>query len=493
MQRLSVAKNNELSEALASSFDSANLVKVESKSFSGAQLTAANCNFTGLNGDKDVRYQFVISGVCNSDIFLQFNGDTTASNYYDGYIAQNASSVGATAVSSSARGIRLTAYGSPNIFAIADIDAKTAGKPRMVNSRCTAAGGGTLNGSNNFGAWLNTSANITSIALNQSSGTAFTGTVTLYKWQDVKTVDVASYQLVKEYKLNNQVLNDTIAWDGEADSEVLMLSNYVGTQNILVRLNNDASANYTYSYTDQSGANISAATASSQSAMFGAFQANINSHGRFEANLKAGRVRPYRLLSGRSITTSVNNTVITGFWSNATDPVTTLSLSSNGVTITGSIKLYKLATTQLLKRVTNPIELVLSKTYFSASVNEIIDLSDCEGLTIEASSRTSLSSYVNTLFNNDANVGNYGRRYVQNGISAQDTYLPYLNAVSASPWISKRELDKASRMIVGTMQSLGSGTYYLQDVMFQYGGAEPSTLHIVGTGFTGKIKVYKRY
>jgi len=196
----------------------------------------------------------------------------------------------------------------------------------------------------------------TSISIYEWDGSNhnFTGTISLYKWQEVKPIELHSYELVKEYNLDNETLDDTIDWDGEADSELHITANLLGGGVCYIRPNgDDGASNYTYGGLHQNGAVASANSGSTSSFTIGASSADQDVNQRWHINLKnTGYSRLGNRLDSMINSTDTDKLLSTWAWrwDNVVDDVTSITIDSNSVAVTGTIKFFKLAKTHLFNQ-----------------------------------------------------------------------------------------------------------------------------------------------
>lgn len=240
MQKLSVVKNAEVAGWLSgvNSTESSSWVKIKRFVVSG---TILDQTITGLDGDKDERYMIRVTGIAGAlgmTVAIQFNGDATNGNYiYHAHQGGYSSTNGMWGtVKNAATSAQLANFYSGGVSdAMAEVAAKS-GKQRWVHNNNVVATASTQDFSNLLSTrWTNTCDNITSMRV--FSTDIFTGTVEVFKLSSL-----ATYELVKEYVLNGQTLNDTFDFDGESFDTLKVISQTTGA--IWCRLNGDASSNY---------------------------------------------------------------------------------------------------------------------------------------------------------------------------------------------------------------------------------------------------------
>lgn len=315
------------------------------------------------DGDKDskilVRSSFKYGGTGSSAyVYLRPNGDSVATNYVEGSIIQDGNVLSGS-YGSSLDGIMVGIASSNSEY---DINCegilKNIGNYRKFSltlQKYIASNTDTLIQSRSQ-RWNNITSKITSLSLItiQSSGGTLTGFIEIYKWQDVNPVKIHSYELVKEYILNNQTLSDTISVDGDVDDRFIIeynLKDNLGSTNQLkLNLNGDTAANYRVGLIQQDGSVIAA--------VYSATQTNIST-AQITGGVCAGLMDLYLKTNGgyRSVYVKSNAYVpanndyqlwIANFqWMNTASKVTSLNLSTTGG-VTGIVRVYKIARTELL-------------------------------------------------------------------------------------------------------------------------------------------------
>ena len=183
---------------------------------------------------------------------------------------------------------------------------------------------------------------------------SFTGTISVYKWaENAVPAELVTYELVKEYNLTNQILDDTIAWDGEADDICHFISNFgpIGTQAVVSACpNGDVGANYAQQLVYASGTVASGQSTTVNGMYLGGGGLSMFAKGDIALKMGKGR-RKSNMIYGYYSPSQVG-AVCTNSWSNTASAVTSLKIHSGGVAVTGSLYLYRLARTALIT--TNP-------------------------------------------------------------------------------------------------------------------------------------------
>jgi hypothetical protein len=185
----------------------------------------------------------------------------------------------------------------------------------------------------------------------RSGSVSLTGTMELFSWQEVKPIELHSYELVKEYNLNNSDIDDTISWDGEADPECIIKSD-LSDGYLSLTLNNDSGANYAQGSVTQDGTSITASSNTALNAMYIGGSGSAAGE-KLELNLKNhGHVRTGIKTFSRYWSSNEDSLVnIYGYyWRNTADDVTSIRLNSDSSTPTGNVRVYKLAKTHLFNQ-----------------------------------------------------------------------------------------------------------------------------------------------
>lgn len=209
-------------------------------------------------------------------------------------------------------------------------------------------------------------------ALTPTGTGSFNGYIEVYKWaEQAKPVELSSYELVKEYTLSNQILNDTIPWDGDVDDEMFVTADFTSpaSTNILCILNGDTTAaNYPFSNVYGSGSTAASSAGTTAGLLVGSQGASgawANNVARVQLGRSASRRR------GVSFTNTYGSYVrnYASYWANTTNAVTGVAVNSQGVAITGVIRLYKMVKSRLAT--TNPNLCTLSLKYVDANTVQV--------------------------------------------------------------------------------------------------------------------------
>lgn len=142
-----------------------------------------------------------------------------------------------------------------------------------------------------------------------------------------------------------------------------------------------------------------------------------------------------------------------------------------------------------------PIELIHNGEYSNESINLDIDLTDCDELEITASTDINLANSVFIYFNNDTTTSNYTKRIIKNDVSVEGTGDPILLSNGNTRESTKMYVDKKAKTIYGRHNRKNTnGTCYLLLAFYVWtGGSDATSIKITSTGFTGILKIWKKY
>jgi hypothetical protein len=186
------------------------------------------------------------------------------------------------------------------------------------------------------------------------TSSVYNGKIEFFGWQEVKPIELHSYELVKEYNLNNETLDDTFEWDGEANPECIIYTDIKRdvTAKTMLHINADTGSNYDLYHISPDGDNMvqgyvnnSTGITLSQSVAgrtFAKTECNFSNRGE------------YRLAYQTRSNTLDSNTdyvlQLLGYrWKNTADNVTSLKIVVDA-NETGNIKFYRLAKTHLFNQ-----------------------------------------------------------------------------------------------------------------------------------------------
>jgi hypothetical protein len=494
--KLSTQENLDISKWLSgvNPQENTNWVKVKTLTFNG---TTPSGSFDISNCTK-----FMIETQCSASsaaIYAYLDTDQTAANYKQQAIAAyNGSSVGASQVTSA--GINLS-VGTPS-FTQTIFD-KTSKCWYDINPIQSA---GVLYAQTHGSIYLG-SAVMNTLTLTATA--AFTGTITVYKWQDIKVTNLATYELIGSYTLNNTTLNQTIAIDGESTPNIRIVSKIYNASGaftyLWVRPNGDSTyTNYFLNYYGHNGSTLFGASDSQNASytglLVGGCDTAANSgteHWITEINLKTGSQRLSTSTMQRYRTNATDRMGVYGSrWANTSSAVTSLQLITSA-NCSGTVEVYRLVTQQLLKQNTKPIELVHDQYYTASTAPLTIDFSDCDSLEIVCDAPNANAASIGVQIGADVTAANYARNYFYSASSAlggRDNARPSACYGGASHCITK--FFKYSKTIVCNWQN-GTSSSDIQtgQYAYRYNGPDTSTTITLtpSAAFTGKIKVYKKY
>jgi hypothetical protein len=174
----------------------------------------------------------------------------------------------------------------------------------------------------------------------RSSSILMNGSFSSYTWQEVKPIELHSYELVKEYNLNNETLDDTFDWDGESDDVAYCITNLtVGRADMTL----NGSNSYTLRRFFSSGSGLV------DTSDVAATHFNIGFAERAQTtfiSLRTGNVCFNSQIFGNNI----GRGMIAAIWNDTSNPVTYMSVNTDGSNATGNIRIYKLAKTHLFNQ-----------------------------------------------------------------------------------------------------------------------------------------------
>jgi hypothetical protein len=189
----------------------------------------------------------------------------------------------------------------------------------------------------------------------EASTVIWTGTWSLYVWKELKPIELASYELVKEYVLSSETLSaDSFDWDGEADDSIMIEASIVkgSAADVTLNLNNDSGTNYDMGYLGQNGSVAQQGFIDNITSVSLCHSQPGSTFCRTYGTLK--NMGEYRLFRQERINhlTSDSDLVIqeTGYrWKNTSSDVTSLTIATSGA-VTGTIKVYRMAKTHLFNQ-----------------------------------------------------------------------------------------------------------------------------------------------
>lgn len=495
MQKLSVVRNADAQSFMSlSSFEMSNWVLTDQRIFNGnvpsGSIDVSNCT--------KFKIEFECTSLGSGNVFLYFDADATATNYKHVFTS-NAYGNSAPLLYS----MTGPTWAGFLISHTAGVGINSLEFDKIVKSGFTYF---TYNNSSNnnpvyqpgYSSYYGAAAMNT---LNWvSTSNTLIGILRVYKWNNAVATNLASYQLVKEYNLNNQMLSDTLAVDGENFSEMRIVADFLAPTNafLAAKPNGDTGTNYTYA--EIYSINSAAFGSSSASHNAGLYLSNSGTRVRSscDLSLKSGSKRVAVVTQYCEFSSNLSALVLGSAWSNTTSPVTSLTIKSN-IAITGTVRVYRLVTAQLLNQLNNPLKLVINKSFTNQAVSEFLDFSDCDTIELELSSRTNFANSVSILFNNDSTAANYIREVMFTNGSVVDDYvgtdIPLLGYSGQVTQVIKATVHKGSNVILShSFYHSADNTKYTQLQSYEWLATIPTSLVLsCVSGFTGKIKAWKRY
>lgn len=296
---------------------------------------------------------------CSGITYVIFNSDVTSGHYIlQQTVAANSSIT--TSKLSTPPGCRVLDNWSTPVNSVFEFDLLTKQGHGYLNATSTS-GAGQVIATYDFTA---ITAAISTIGINSSATN--TGTINIYGWQAIKPTTLASYELVAELSLNNQILNDgssgsidgrILNIDGDVDEDWFITTEFYNssatlTPKFYIALNNDRTGtNYVQGYVQQHHATaIGNVYSSSSLAGFyaDAISPTTTSMSRSILNLHS-RTSQRKFLSDvikgvNAVTTGLSGR---GYWSGGTTKITSLYLYTDAA-VTGVLRIYKLAKTALI-------------------------------------------------------------------------------------------------------------------------------------------------
>lgn len=198
--------------------------------------------------------------------------------------------------------------------------------------------------------WSNVDDDVESIQVH-SNGYAFFGTVEVYAWQEIKPIELHTYELAKEITATG-IVDETIDWDGEEDSEIRIVVDGLGEgldSALGLQLNGDTGSNYRRQRSQASGSTVLGQRDVGTNVYL--TYNTLSSSSEIKGNLKVDGGSRQFLSTHCYIGTDANIGHISESvdWTNTTDPVTSVRIFSTSTGgFTGTIKVYKLAKSHLI-------------------------------------------------------------------------------------------------------------------------------------------------
>lgn len=194
--------------------------------------------------------------------------------------------------------------------------------------------------------WKNDTDPVTSIQLT-TGGLPFTGKLKLYRWQEIKPVELHSYELVADIEFNNESLIEDIPWDSAlypdvyVEAEVISCGDY-----ITLGCNGDTTPdNWTRAYHMTGYSHQGGINSVINGAVIG-FSGNANST-RIHGMLTPGKHRAFITDISRYSAAGFAHFNEANYWKNTIDEITSLQLHVPAAS-TGRVKFYRKVPTHLM-------------------------------------------------------------------------------------------------------------------------------------------------
>lgn len=198
--------------------------------------------------------------------------------------------------------------------------------------------------------WNNTTDEITTLDFFDISGTSNCNCVLeIYAWQEIKPVELHSYELVKEYKLDNETLDETISWDGTVDDVIYIESSLSGGW-LGLQMNGDSGGNYGKVRFYANGASVGTDITTTDTYIHVCPGGNVASMARSVGHLN-GADRKSFINDFNIQLSSTNYRYGESRWWVSTAAVTSVRLFNTDANVsTGWIRVYKRAKTHLVSQ-----------------------------------------------------------------------------------------------------------------------------------------------
>jgi len=325
---------------------------VEEKHYDNEQF---DTTFDNLSNGKYLLIIDNIKDINGTDGFkIRFNGATT------GYAIANSINPYSTTVYGASRSADCVVYTPENWDAsmlTRNVVVEITAEDGYVCARATAQfyGGGRARSCEAINEWTGS---LTSLQVMATTiGSAKVG---LYRWENIRATELHSLQLIKELRFTNEVLDFTTAINSDDSIIIKGTARTVSgtTGNIGLQFNNDTGNNYSNRRIYGSGS--AAASSVFTEAMWRlAYTNKPDKSMRFEANFDVYRETGDRLHGYGVITYDdagdlrlYNNAL---FWNNTIDQVSSIRIFSEGVFVTGVVRIYKVVKTHLIDTAINKV------------------------------------------------------------------------------------------------------------------------------------------
>jgi hypothetical protein len=295
-----------------------------------------------ISNYEKIMFQVSVESVAAETMFLFSVGDSSWDDNNSNYNSTAGLTYGRSIIESFDGSMEFTLVWTPRTKIVRVIGTSYESNTSNIDFSIKYTGSNTCTGLL-VESWLNTHIN-------------FTGKAACYGWQEVKPIELHSYELVKEYNLDNEALLDTFDWDGEADTECRIVSDYksTGATVLRVRCNEDSANNYPTAMLYNNGSAAAGYYTTINGFELGYCYAGGSCSSDVTLYLKnmgerrksIGRQNRHDPAAGTTMLALAGGS----HWTNTADDVESLTLTSQGANITGKIRVYKLAKTHLFNQ-----------------------------------------------------------------------------------------------------------------------------------------------
>lgn len=398
-------------------------------------------SFDISNCDKFMVYISFIS--CSGANYLHFGTDTGA-NYSRQRITATGTSV--TAAVSSENGFVMSGSTTP-IFETMIFDKSTkCGSAKYIYNTSF----------NEYGFKYSGTDSMNTISFTTNT-TTVTGTIKVYKWQEFKPVDLATYEVVRSYiRTGNGAVSENIPWDSNIDSNLYVVcKGKVSTASsaFVILINGDATAsNYVYAMLNQDGSTVSASSSTNAGFSLASSSSTVYMHTISHINLSPG-VYP-TLISQRTTYNSANTDSMCFLYNSYYKGTSVTSLTFQiDAAFVGEVTIYKLAKSHLISSSPN-----LITTWIKSIDNDTIQIQPGEIEISGAICNISIPTSI-TLSGN-----------LMTGLTETTSTYYYLYAIRGSG----RDLTYVFDTVAPTMDRYGNIVSSFQDCDFSKGWFHPT-------------------
>lgn len=312
-----------------------------------------------LTGDFDCKVKVVFEGNIPTAgaLYVRPNSDVTQSHYYRSYLAVSGASITAADYSTNWTGLFLASASAVQSNELI-VDLRKTGLNRLAKIESRTNLSQSITFYNAY--WTNTTDLVTSLYISGSG--SYTGTIKVYKWQEITPVEISSYQKIGKYTYTASTINTVFSIDSSVQ-DIYIVCNLLCTTGITsgqvcLRPNSDSTTtNYYCGYVQQSETTVSGGKENIAGMSLGTNTINMATTTR--ANFSTVNSNGYCMFShtisyGISSQSSGGYSVL-GSWKNNGATITSFQLYST-CSYTGTIEVYKLTKTHLLDTAVNRIQ-----------------------------------------------------------------------------------------------------------------------------------------